>query len=475
VIVRDSLFIGGEWVKSTGSATIEVINPATEEPCGEIPDGTSADVDAAVAAARGAFAEWSQTPVAERTAHLSKLRDALAARAEEIATVIATEMGTPLPIAKAVQMGLPLAVLGSYVGLLPDYVFEDELGNSLVLHEPIGVVGAITPWNYPLHQVMAKVAPALGAGCTVVLKPSEVAPLSAFLFAEVVAEAGLPPGVFNLVSGAGPVAGEAIVSHPDVDMVSLTGSVRAGRRVSELAAATIKRVTLELGGKSACVLLPDVEGEVLDKAVESALYNAYYNSGQTCSAWGRLLAHADRHDEIVDKVTAAARDYTVGDPFDETTKLGPLASAAQLARVRGYIESGISDGARLTTGGTELPEGLSQGYYVEPTVFAEVTPDMTIAQEEIFGPVLSVLAYTDEDNAAEIANDTVYGLSGGVWAADPDRAKAFARRLRTGQVTVNGGRYNVLAPFGGFKQSGNGRELGSFGLSEYLEVKSLQC
>jgi acyl-CoA reductase-like NAD-dependent aldehyde dehydrogenase len=372
-------------------------------------------------------------------------------------------------------MGLPLAVLGSYVGLLPDYVFEDELGNSLVLHEPIGVVGAITPWNYPLHQVMAKVAPALGAGCTVVLKPSEVAPLSAFLFAEVVAEAGLPPGVFNLVSGAGPVAGEAIVSHPDVDMVSLTGSVRAGRRVSELAAATIKRVTLELGGKSACVLLPDVEGEVLDKAVESALYNAYYNSGQTCSAWGRLLAHADRHDEIVDKVTAAARDYTVGDPFDETTKLGPLASAAQLARVRGYIESGISDGARLTTGGTELPEGLSQGYYVEPTVFAEVTPDMTIAQEEIFGPVLSVLAYTDEDNAAEIANDTVYGLSGGVWAADPDRAKAFARRLRTGQVTVNGGRYNVLAPFGGFKQSGNGRELGSFGLSEYLEVKSLQC
>jgi aldehyde dehydrogenase (NAD+) len=475
VIVRDELFVDGAWVASTGSATLDVVNPATEEVCGRVPDGTAADVDRAVAAARSAFEPWSALSVGERCEHLSALQQALAARADEIPVVIATEMGAPIAMARAVQMGLPLAVLGSYLGLLPDIELESEVGNSLVLREPVGVVGAITPWNYPLHQLMCKVAPALGAGCTVVAKPSEVAPLSAFMFAEAVEAAGLPPGVFNLVSGTGQAVGELMAAHPDIDMISLTGSVRAGRRVGELAAATIKRVTLELGGKSACVLLPDVDGEVLDTAVESALYNAYYNSGQTCSAWGRLLVSADRLDETVDRVAQAAKAYRVGDPFDEETKLGPLASREQLLRVRGYIEAGVAGGARLVCGGGDSPAGLGTGYYVEPTVFADVSPDSVIGQEEIFGPVLCVIAYRDEDEAAAIANGTSYGLSGGVWSADPDHAKAFARRLRTGQVTVNGGKYNVLAPFGGFKQSGHGRELGRFGLEEYLEVKSLQC
>jgi betaine-aldehyde dehydrogenase len=475
VIVRDELFIDGKWVASTGTATIDVVNPATEETCGRVPEGTPEDVNRAVAAARAAFYPWSALSVAERCEHLTRLRDGLAARAEEIAVTIATEMGAPIGMARAVQLGLPLAVLGSYLSLLPTYEFESEVGNSLILREPVGVVGAITPWNYPLHQLMCKVAPALGAGCTVVAKPSEVAPLSAFMFAEVVEAAGLPAGVFNLVSGTGPAVGEPMAAHPDIDMISLTGSVRAGRRVSELAAASIKRVTLELGGKSACVLLPDVEGDVLDKAIESALYNAYYNTGQTCSAWTRLLVSADRHDEIAERVGAAAQAYAVGDPFDEEVRLGPLASDMQLRRVRGYIEAAVADGARLVCGGAESPPGLDRGYYVAPTVFAGVDPQSAIAQEEVFGPVLSVLSYQDEDDAIEIANGTNYGLAGGVWSADADRAKAFARRLRTGQVTVNGGKYNVLAPFGGYKQSGHGRELGEFGLEEYLEVKSLQC
>jgi len=475
VIVRSELFIDGKWIPSTGAETIDVINPATEEICGQVPDGTVEDVDRAVVAAREAFDGWSRLSVAERCDHLRALQEALAARQEDIAVTIATEMGAPIAMARAVQLGLPLAVLGSYLAMLPDYEFESEVRNSLILREPVGVVGAITPWNYPLHQLMCKVAPALGAGCTVVAKPSEVAPLSAFMVAEAVEAAGLPAGVFNLVSGTGMAVGEPMARHPEIDMISLTGSVRAGRRVSELGAATIKRVTLELGGKSACVVLPDVDGEVLDRAIESALYNAYYNTGQTCSAWTRLLVSADRQDEIVERVGAAAQAYRVGDPFDEQTTLGPLASHAQLTRVRGYIESGVSAGARLVCGGAEPPAGLSQGYYVQPTVFADVRPDATIAQEEIFGPVLSVIAYRDEDQAAEIANGTSYGLSGGVWSSDPDRAKAFARRLRTGQVAVNGGKYNVLAPFGGYKQSGHGRELGTFGLEEYLEVKSLQC
>jgi acyl-CoA reductase-like NAD-dependent aldehyde dehydrogenase len=335
----------------------------------------------------------------------------------------------------------------------------------------VGVVGCITPWNYPLHQTVAKVAPALAAGCTVVLKPSEVAPLNAFILAEIVHEVGLPAGVFNLVSGYGPVVGEAIAAHPDVDMVSFTGSTRAGKRVAEVAAQTVKRVALELGGKSANVILDDAD---LERAVTAGVNNAFLNSGQTCTAWTRMLVPRAKQDDAVRIAASVAESLTPGDPFGDTAKLGPLVSDAQRERVRGYIRKGIEEGARLVTGGDDAPEGLDTGYYVRPTVFADVRSDMTIAREEIFGPVLSILPYDDEDDAVRIANDTIYGLAGGVWSGDAERAKALARRLRTGQVDINGGGFNFMAPFGGYKQSGLGRELGRYGLEEFLETKSLQ-
>jgi acyl-CoA reductase-like NAD-dependent aldehyde dehydrogenase len=349
--------------------------------------------------------------------------------------------------------------------------FEETVGNSLVVKEPVGVVGCITPWNYPLHQIAAKVAPALAAGCTVVLKPSEVAPLNAFILAECIEAAGLPPGVFNLVSGFGPVVGEAIAAHPDVDMVSFTGSTRAGRRVSELAAETVKRVTLELGGKSPNIILDDADFE---RAVTDGVTKCYQNSGQTCSALTRMLVPRNRVAEAEQIAAKAAQTFSVGDPFEATTRLGPLVSAVQLERVRGYIKKGQEEGAKLVTGGADLPASVEKGYFVQPTVFSDVTNDMTIAQEEIFGPVLSIIPYDDEEDAIRIANDTVYGLAAGVWSGDPERAKRVARRLRSGQVEVNGGNFNLAAPFGGYKQSGHGRELGKFGLEEYLETKSLQ-
>jgi len=468
---REDVFIGGQMVRPAGTGRIEVVDPTSEQVIASVPEGGAADVDAAVAAARVAFGPWSATSPAERAKHLAALHEALSLRADEIAGTVTAEMGAPLKVARQVQTALPLTVLSSYAQLLEDFAFEEEIGNSLVLHEPIGVVGAITPWNYPLHQVIAKVAAALAAGCTVVLKPSEVAPLTAFILAEACTEAGLPAGVLNLVTGYGPVVGEAIAAHRDIDMVSFTGSVAAGRRVSQAASGTLKRVTLELGGKSANVLLPDAD---FAKAVKVGVGNALLNSGQTCTAWTRLLVPADRHDEVVEAVAAAAITYTLGDPAAEGTRLGPLASAAQRDRVRGYIETGLAEGADLVTGGVEPPEGLGTGYFVRPTVFAGVRPDMTIAQEEIFGPVLSVLPYSDDEDALRIANGTIYGLAGGVWSADPDRALAFARRMRTGQVDINGGRFNPLAPFGGYRQSGNGRELGRYGLAEFCEIKSLQ-
>jgi aldehyde dehydrogenase (NAD+) len=464
-------YIDGSWVPSTGTGTIDVINPATEEVIGRVPDGTADDVGRAVAAARAAFPAWSATSVDERMKFLTRIQEGLAVRQEQMAQTIVGEMGAPLKFATQVQAGLPLMVLGSVAQLLPTYPFEEEIGNSLIVREPIGVVGAITPWTYPLHQVVAKVAPALGAGCTIVLKPSEVAPLSAILFAEIIVEAGLPPGVFNLVLGTGPVVGEAIASHPDVDMVSFTGSTRAGRRVSELASNTVKRVALELGGKSANVILPDAD---LEKAVKVGLANCFINAGQTCTAQTRMLVDRARYDEALELARQGAEAYTVGAPNDESTRVGPLVSAAQRDRVRGYIEKGVAEGARIVIGGADAPEGLGKGYYVRPTVFADVAPDMTIAQEEIFGPVLSVIPYDDEAEALRIANDSDYGLSGAVWAGDQEKALAFAKQMRTGQVEVNGGRFNPVAPFGGYKQSGNGRELGRFGLEEFLEVKSLQ-
>jgi acyl-CoA reductase-like NAD-dependent aldehyde dehydrogenase len=349
--------------------------------------------------------------------------------------------------------------------------WEEEVGNSRVLREPIGVVGAITPWNYPLHQITAKIAPALAAGCTVVLKPSEVVPLNAFILAEVIESVGLPAGVFNLVTGIGPVVGEAIAGHPGVDMVSFTGSTRAGRRVSELAAATVKPVAMELGGKSPNVLLEDAD---FARAVPDGVAKCFFNSGQTCSALTRMLVPRERLAEVEELAMSAAEAYTPGDPFDKATKLGPLVSATQRERVRDYIAKGEAEGAQLLTGGTDAPEGLERGYFVRPTVFSEVTPEMTIAREEIFGPVLSIQPYDGEDDAVRIANATEYGLAGGVWSADTDRAIGVARRLRTGQVEINGGAFNPIAPFGGYGQSGHGRENGRFGLEEMLQVKSLQ-
>jgi acyl-CoA reductase-like NAD-dependent aldehyde dehydrogenase len=471
MVVRDKLYIGGQWVKPAGTGTLDVTNSSTEEVMGRIPEGTAQDVDRAVAAAKKAFPIWSQTPVAERAAMLLKIQAGLAKRMQDIGLLVAQEVGMPLPMATQIQAGLPTMVMGSYAKLVTEYAFEEKVGNSIVVREPVGVVGCITPWNYPLHQVVAKVAPALAAGCTVVLKPSEVAPLTAFVLAEIVDEAGLPAGVFNLVTGTGPVVGEAIASHPDVDMVSFTGSTRAGKRVSELAAKTVKRVALELGGKSANVILDDADFE---KAVKSGVGNCYLNSGQTCSAWTRMLVPRDRQDEAIRIAKQVAESFTVGDPVQGEARLGPLVSETQQKRVRDYIRKGVEEGATLVTGGPDQPQGLDRGYYVKPTVFADVRNDMTIAQEEIFGPVLSIIPYQDEEDAIRIANDTIYGLAGGVWSRDPERAKRVARRIRTGQVDINGGSFNPLAPFGGYKQSGRGRELGKFGLEEYLETKSLQ-
>jgi aldehyde dehydrogenase (NAD+) len=465
-LTRDKLHIGGAWVTPAGTGTIAVENPATEETLGSVPAGTAADVDAAVAAARAAFDGWAATPMAERGAALDRLHAALAARAGEIARTVGLELGTPLKVAKAVQAGLPLTVLRGYADLALQPYAEETVGNSLVVHEPVGVVGAITPWNYPLHQVVAKVAAALAAGCTVVLKPSELTPLVAYLLFDAADEAGLPAGVLNLVTGTGPVVGAAIAGHPDVDMVSFTGSTATGRAVSHAAADRIARVALELGGKSANVILADAD---LTRAVKVGVGNAFLNSGQTCTAWTRMLVDRSRYDEAVELAAATAAGYRIGDPFDETTRLGPLVSAAQRDRVRGFVAR--SD-ARLVAGGLDAPVP-DRGYFVAPTVFADVDPASELAQEEIFGPVLSIIPVSGDDEAVAIANNSRYGLAGGVWGST-ERALAVARRMRTGAVDVNGGAFNPAAPFGGYKQSGIGRELGAYGLAEFQQTKAIQ-
>ncbi|MBC7372524.1 MAG: aldehyde dehydrogenase family protein [Frankiales bacterium] len=469
VLDRTRLFVGGTWVDSAGSETIDVLNPATEEVIARVARGTAGDVDQAVAAAKAAFPGWSALTPVERADYLQKVHEALTARTEEIGQLIADDMGMPVAFAKMIQVGLPSFNFAHYAELARTFAFEEEVGNSLVVREPVGVVGCITPWNYPLHQVALKVAAALAAGCTVVLKPSETAPLSAYVLAEVFAEVGLPAGVFNLVSGLGQDVGEALVGHHDVDMISFTGSTRAGKRIGEVAAGQVKRVALELGGKSANVILDDAD---LEKAVADGVGKCYLNSGQTCSALTRMLVPKDKLEQAEQIAAATAAMFQVGDPNDGSVMLGPLVSSAQLERVRGYIRKGIEEGAKLVTGGADPVQ--EKGYFVAPTVFSNVTTDMTIAQEEIFGPVLVIMPYEDEEDAIRIANDSAYGLAGGVWAGTQERAIAVARRLRTGQVEVNGGAFNPGAPFGGYKQSGIGREGGTYGLEEFLETKAIQ-
>jgi acyl-CoA reductase-like NAD-dependent aldehyde dehydrogenase len=469
--VRERIFIGGEWVEPEGAETLEVINSSTEEVMGTVPGCTSVSADRAVEAARDAFESWSRSSREERAGYLTAIAAGLGERLEEIAATISQELGMPLVLSKMIQAGLPISQFAATPKLMEEIAWEEEVGNSRLLREPIGVLAAITPWNYPLNQIAAKVAPALAAGCTVVLKPSEVVPLNAFILAEVIEAAGLPAGVFNLVTGTGPVVGETLAGHPGVDMVSFTGSTRAGRRVSELAAETVKPVAMELGGKSPNVILDDAE---MSRAVPDGVAKCFLNSGQTCSALTRMLVPRQQLAEAEEIARATAESFTPGDPFDESTRLGPLVSNVQRQRVRGYIEKGEAEGARLITGGAEAPEGLDRGYFVRPTVFSEVEPQMTIAQEEIFGPVLAIQPYEGEEDAIRIANDSSYGLAGGVWSGDQERAIAVAKRIRSGQIEINGGAFNPLAPFGGFKQSGHGRENGRLGIEELLVAKSLQ-
>ena len=467
---REQIYIGGHWVASDGDDSIDVINPSNEEVLGSVPAGTAVDVDAAVAAARAAFDGWAATPLEDRLALIEGLAGQLDARMEEIGILISEEMGMPRGMSTMIQGGWPAETTGGVPATAREFAFEETINRTLVTREPVGVVGCITPWNFPLYQVMTKVAPAMAVGCTVVLKPSEVAPLSAFLLAEIIEDLGFPPGVFNLVSGVGPVVGEAIAAHPDVDMVSFTGSTRAGTKVAEVAAVNVTRVHQELGGKSANIILEDAD---LSAAIPAAVDACYLNSGQTCSALTRLLVPADKMDEVVAIAGETAAGYTVGPADDGGSRLGPLVSAAQWEKVQSYIQTGIDEGATLVTGGTGKPDGLDTGYYVKPTVFANVSNSMTIAREEIFGPVLSIIGYVDVEDAIAIANDTEYGLAGGVWGTDGDKALAVAKRLRTGLVDMNGAFLNTDAPFGGYKKSGNGRELGRFGLAEFVESKSI--
>jgi len=473
IINFNKFYINGAWVEPS-CGTLQVFDSITEEVMATIPSGTAKDVDAAVAAAKAAFEPWSSTSIEERAKFIKRIGEALGARMDEIATTISRETGMVKWLSQLVQVGLPINSFNQAAAISETFEFEKMIGSSLVVREPVGVVACITPWNYPLHQIAAKIAYAMVAGCTIVLKPSEVAPVDAFILAEIIDEVGLPAGVFNLVSGIGPVVGEAMAAHPDVDMVSFTGSTRAGKRVLQVGAETVKKVTLELGGKSANVILDDLDEKGFTKAVRDGVGKAFLNSGQTCSALTRMLVPRARMAEAEAIAGAAASAMTVGDPFADGIHLGPLASAAQRDRVQGYIQKGIDEGATLVVGGLGAPDGLATGFYVKPTVFSNVTSDQTIAQEEIFGPVLSIMPYDSEDDAVRIANSVIYGLAGGVWSSDPERAKRVARRLRTGQVEINGGAFNANAPFGGYKQSGIGRENGIYGLEEFLEIKSLQ-
>jgi len=470
--MRDQLqfYIDGQWVEPTEPRTLDVINPATEEPVARISLGGEKDVDRAVAAARRAFDGFSQTSREERIALLRSVVEAYQKRYDELAETISLEMGAPFGLSKAAQAATGLGHLSQAIEVLGAYEFEKPFGTTLVRRVPIGVCGFITPWNWPVNQIFCKVAPALAAGCTMVLKPTEVAPQSGMLVAQILHDAGVPPGVFNLVNGDGPGVGQAIAAHPDVDMVSFTGSTRAGIEVARAAAPTVKRVAQELGGKGPNVILDDAD---LEKAVAAGVGGCMMNSGQSCNAPTRMLAPAALQDEAVRIAREAAEKLTVGDPFEKGIRLGPVVSEAQWQKIQDLIQKGIDEGATLVTGGPGRPEGLERGYYVRPTVFSDVRNDMTIAREEIFGPVLSILPYRDEEQAVQIANDTPYGLAAYVSSGSLERARQVGSRIRAGAVHLNGAGPDFAAPFGGFKHSGNGREWGVFGFEEFLEVQSL--
>ena len=471
MITRDCNYIKGGWQRASGTENFEVTDSTTEEIIGTVTAATSGDADAAVAAARAAFPEWSALPSAERAVYLQRAAEGLQSRQSDIAVLVSREVGMPFAYSNVIQAGLPVLSFISMADIALSFPFEDRVYNSLVIREPIGVAVAITPWNYPLHQIAAKVAPALAAGCTIVLKPSEVAPLNAYILAEVFDSIGLPPGVFNLLTGTGAEVGETLVAHPDVDMVTFTGSTGAGRRIGSVAAQTIKRVALELGGKSPLVILEDAD---MTEAVSGGLTGCFLNSGQTCIALTRMIVPRSKLAEVEAIATAGAESITLGSPFDPATQMGPLVSALQRDRVVQYIEQGIAEGAKLIAGGPTPPDGLDRGYFVRPTVFSDCTPDMSIVREEIFGPVLVIQAYDTEDEAVALANDSIFGLNAAVMSGDEERAIAVGRRIRAGQVQINDGAFNICAPFGGFGQSGNGREFGTWGLEEFLETKSMQ-
>jgi len=463
-------YIDGAWVDPAVPSTLGIVNPATEETFAQVSLGSRSDVDRAVKAARRAFATYSVTSVEQRLSWLQKIIEGFRARLPELARMMTLEMGAPITFATQRQATVALFHFEEAARVLAAYKFEERMGNGIIRREPIGVCGLITPWNWPLNQVASKTAPALATGCTVVLKPSEIAPLSAILLAEIIDDAGLPAGVFNLVNGDGPSVGEAIASHPEIDMVSFTGSTAAGIRVAKLAADTVKRVAQELGGKSANIILADAD---LKTAVIEGVHACYTNGGQNCQSPTRMLIPRAQRDAAFAAAREAVGSIRLGDPLDPGSTMGPLVSQAQFEKVQDLIQSGVDEGATLVAGGTGRPSELNRGYYVRPTVFGDVTPQMKIAREEIFGPVLSIMSYDTEDEAIEIANDTPFGLAGFVQSSDPARARAVANRIRAGRVYLNGAPFDRSLPFGGYKQSGNGREFGVFGFEEYLEVKAI--
>lgn len=476
MLTFENVLIAGRWVRPHGEGSFEIVNPATEEVCGRIPRADATDVDEAVRAARAALVEWKLLAPAARGACMRRIADEMDARAAELGDVIVEELGSPAAMTAQYMVGFPASTIRFYADLLEGgrFSFEERIGNSLVVREPKGVVAAITPWNYPIHQITAKVGPALAAGCTVVVKPSSEVALSCFLFAEIAGK-HLPPGVFNFLSGRGSEIGEALATHPLVDMVSLTGSTDVGRKIMALAARTVKDVSLELGGKAANLILDDAD----DTAIRAGVHHAYTNAGQTCAAWTRMLVPRSLHEQACRIAKEVAETVIVaGDPrvppAPGTTRMGPQVSRHQYDSVLSYIRRGIEEGATLVAGGLERPAGLERGYYVRPTVFGDVRPDMTIAQEEIFGPVLTIIPYADEEEAVRIANGTIFGLGGAIWSKDEERALRVGRRIETGGIDINGGTFNTIAPFRGVKQSGIGCELGVYGLEEYLTTKSFQ-